>query len=59
VSEDAVVERMLARGRSDDNEETIRTRLQVYRDETAPLIDFYDEQPSINAYSARRVWFSS
>lgn len=43
VSEDAVVERMLARGRSDDNEETIRTRLQVYRDETAPLIDFYSD----------------
>ncbi len=44
VSEDVVVERMLARGRADDNEETIRTRLQVYRDETAPLIDHYGEQ---------------
>ena len=43
VSEDVVVERMLARGRSDDTEETIRTRLQVYRDETAPLIDFYSD----------------
>lgn len=41
VSEDVVVERMLARGRSDDTEDTIRTRLQVYRDETAPLIDYY------------------
>ena len=41
VDEDTVVERMLARGRADDNEETIRTRLQVYRDETAPLIDHY------------------
>ncbi|AEG80972.1 adenylate kinase [Corynebacterium ulcerans 809] len=44
VSEDVVVERMLARGRADDNEETIRTRLQVYRDETAPLIDHYGER---------------
>lgn len=44
VSEDVVVERMLARGRADDNEETIRTRLAVYRDETAPLIDHYGEQ---------------
>ena len=43
VSEDVVVERMLARGRSDDTEATIRTRLQVYRDETAPLIDFYSD----------------
>lgn len=41
VDEDVVVERMLARGREDDNEETIRTRLKVYRDETAPLIDHY------------------
>lgn len=43
VDEDTVVERMLARGRADDNEETIRTRLQVYRDETAPLIDHYGD----------------
>ncbi|AKE40591.1 adenylate kinase [Corynebacterium kutscheri] len=44
VSEDVVVERMLARGRADDNEETIRTRLQVYRNETAPLIDHYGQR---------------
>ncbi|MGW0183103.1 adenylate kinase [Nocardia sp. NPDC003345] len=42
VSEDTVVERMLARGRSDDNEDTIRTRLRVYRDETEPLLNYYD-----------------
>lgn len=44
VSEDVVVERMLSRGRADDNEETIRTRLGVYRDETAPLIGHYGDQ---------------
>ena len=44
VSEDVVVERMMARGRADDNEETIRTRLGVYRDETAPLIQHYGDQ---------------
>ena len=50
VSEDGVVERMLARGRADDNEETIRTRLGVYRDETAPLIEYYgDRLITINA----------
>lgn len=43
VDEDVVVERMLARGRADDNEETIRTRLRVYRDETAPLINHYGD----------------
>ena len=40
VSEDVVVDRMLARGR----EETIRTRLQVYRSETAPLIEHYADR---------------
>ncbi len=44
VSEDVVVDRMLARGRADDNEETIRTRLQVYRSETAPLIEHYADR---------------
>lgn len=44
VSEDVVVERMMARGRNDDNEDTIRTRLEVYRNETAPLIEHYGEQ---------------
>lgn len=27
--------------RADDNEETVRTRLAVYRDQTAPLIEYY------------------
>ena len=44
VSDDVVVERMLARARADDNEETIRTRMSVYRDETMPLIDYYGEK---------------
>lgn len=41
VDEDTVVKRMLARGRADDNEDVIRTRLEVYRAETAPLIEHY------------------
>lgn len=44
IAEDVVVERMLSRGRADDNEETIRTRLGVYRDETAPLIEHYGDK---------------
>jgi adenylate kinase len=42
---DEVVERLLRRaatgGRSDDNEETIRVRLKVYDDQTAPLLEIY------------------
>lgn len=41
VSEEEVIERMKARGRSDDTEDVIRTRLQVYRDEVVPLIKHY------------------
>lgn len=41
VPDDVIVARMLARGRQDDNEETIRRRLEVYREETEPLIHFY------------------
>ncbi|MFW0792190.1 adenylate kinase [Gordonia sp. CPCC 205515] len=44
VDEDVVVERMLARGRADDNEATIRNRMQVYTNETAPLLAYYGDQ---------------
>jgi adenylate kinase len=42
---DEVVARLLKRaaidGRSDDNEETVRVRLQVYAEQTEPLLDVY------------------
>ncbi len=41
VPDEVLVTRLLARGRKDDNEEVIRRRLAVYREQTAPLIDFY------------------
>ncbi|MEU5694301.1 adenylate kinase [Actinosynnema sp. NPDC020468] len=43
VDEDVVVERLLARGRSDDKEDVIRHRQEVYRNETAPLLDYYSD----------------
>ena len=39
-----LVERMLARGRADDTEASVRNRLVVYERETAPLVDFYQER---------------
>ena len=33
--------RSAAEGRSDDNEDTIRTRMQVYQEQTRPLLDYY------------------
>lgn len=41
VSEDVVVDRLLARGRTDDTEDVIRRRQAVYRSETAPLLEYY------------------
>jgi len=38
------VERLLARGRADDTEDVIRRRQQLYREETAPLLDFYADR---------------
>ena len=43
--DDAVLsERLLGRGRADDNEAVIRNRLDVYREKTAPLIHFYRDK---------------
>jgi adenylate kinase len=44
VPNEALVERMLSRGRKDDTEDVIRRRLQIYKDQTAPLIDFYRDR---------------
>ncbi|MGI9559206.1 MAG: adenylate kinase [Thermodesulfobacteriota bacterium] len=45
VNEGEVVERLLKRaeieGRTDDNESVIRKRLDVYREQTLPLADYY------------------
>lgn len=47
VPDDVLFSRLLERakkeGRKDDNEETIRRRLQVYQQDTVPVIDFYRE----------------
>lgn len=46
VPEDEIVDRLLKRaeaeGRADDTEETIRRRLEVYREETEPLVAHYE-----------------
>lgn len=48
VPEDELMARLISRGkltgRSDDNEETIKKRLDVYHNQTAPLIDWYENE---------------
>ena len=41
VDEDALVDRLLARGRVDDTEDTVRNRFKVYQEQTQPLLDIY------------------
>lgn len=48
VPEDELVERMIARGketgRADDNIDTIKNRLDVYRQQTLPLREYYTKE---------------
>jgi len=44
VPEEELVQRLLGRGRTDDTEDVIRRRQQVYRDETAPLLAHYSDR---------------
>ncbi len=51
--DDAVlIQRLLSRGRADDNEQVIRHRLEVYRQQTAPLIAHYRELGLLSAVEA-------
>jgi adenylate kinase len=53
LPDDTVVKRLLGRGRSDDTEEVIRRRQQVYRNDTAPLLAYYRSRlVSVNAVGA-------
>ncbi|GJL95228.1 MAG: adenylate kinase [Hyphococcus sp.] len=55
VDEGALLDRLRKRiketggARSDDNEETFKKRLEVYADQTAPLIPFYEKQGNLKA----------
>ena len=50
VSEDLLFDRLKGRGRADDTDDVIHNRMKVYRDETAPLLDYYsDELKTVDA----------
>ena len=38
--------------RKDDNEESVKERLDVYKKQTAPLIDYYGKQGKLFAVNA-------
>jgi adenylate kinase len=42
VADDVLRDRLKDRGRADDTEDVILNRMKVYRDETAPLLNYYN-----------------
>ncbi|MDT0635271.1 adenylate kinase [Spectribacter hydrogenoxidans] len=49
VDNEEIVQRLLERGRADDNEDTIRNRLDVFDNQTQPLIEYYRNQGKLEA----------
>ncbi len=41
IPDEILIKRLLKRGRIDDTEETIKTRLKIYKETTEPLIEHY------------------
>ena len=54
VPDEALIERLLSRGRKDDNRETIRRRLEVYQEQTAPVIAFYHDRSALKSINGDR-----
>jgi adenylate kinase len=40
--------------REDDREETVRKRLSVYRDQTSPLVEYYDDHDILHRFDGTR-----
>ena len=55
VPDEVLMKRLLGRGRKDDKEETITNRLQVYREQTAPLIDYYQKHNLLKQVDGNRL----
>ena len=45
VSRDEVLRRLLARGRADDTEEIINNRIELYKKETGPVVEYMRNRP--------------
>jgi adenylate kinase len=62
VTDEVIVARLQKRGRADDEEAVIRHRLEVYREQTEPLIDFYRNRQqliSVNGNQAMEAVYAS
>ncbi len=52
LDDELLLQRLLGRGRQDDTEAVIRHRLEVYRQQTAPLIAHYRQQQLLQSVEA-------
>ncbi len=48
--EEVVRKRMLSRARTDDSEESIETRLRLYREDTLPVLTYYRRRPDTTVH---------
>ncbi len=54
IPEEVLIKRLLLRGRKDDTEDTIRTRLDIYKKTTEPLIQYFKDLSLLEYIDADR-----
>ena len=54
IPEEVLIKRLLLRGRKDDTEETIRTRVDIYKQTTEPLIKYFKDLALLEYIDADR-----
>ena len=54
IPEEVLIKRLLLRGRKDDTEETIRTRVNIYKKTTEPLIQYFKDLSLLEYINADR-----
>ena len=54
IPEEILIRRLLLRGRKDDTEETIRTRVEIYKKTTEPLIQYFKDLSLLEYIKADR-----
>ena len=54
IPEEVLIKRLLLRGRKDDTEETIRTRVNIYKKTTEPLIQYFKDLSLLEYIDANR-----
>ena len=54
IPEEVLIKRLLLRGRKDDTEDTIRTRVDIYKKTTEPLIKYFKDLSLLEYIDADR-----